>query len=399
MSVREFIKRLVPVPLIRAYRWCRERCVKFLCVLYRIYPIDPNRIVICNVWGYGDNARYITDELIRQEVPYEIIFITNHPGASDAPKGVKVLKSNTCAAIRALVTAKLWVDNNRKEPYILKRKGQYYIQTWHGGISLKRIEGDCREKLGEAYIRNAMRDSAMTDLYVSNSRFCTNMYRSAFWYQGEILECGSPRNDCLLRPDPEAIRRIRERIGIKEGVRLAIYAPTYRGAGCKGKEAAKVYGLDTAGLRHALSDRFGGDWVVLVRLHPLAAEDSRYIPFGPSVVDASHYRDMYELLQAGEVLITDYSNTMFEFALSGHPVFLYARDVRDYQAERGFYFDYYTLPFAYAADSEALCANIRRYDEAEYRKTTKEFFRTMEIYEDGYGAQKIVERIRLEMAR
>ena len=90
------------------------------------------------------------------------------------------------------MTAKVWVDSNRKEGYIRKRKGQFYIQTWHGGVPLKKIEGDCEEYLGEVYIQRAKWDSAMTDLYLSNGGFCTDMYRRAFWYTGEILECGTP---------------------------------------------------------------------------------------------------------------------------------------------------------------------------------------------------------------
>lgn len=397
--MRELLKRLAPAPLIRLYRGVRELWLKWLCIFNRIHPIDKNRIVLCNVWGYGDNARYITDELVKEEVPYEIIFITNHPERSQAPERVTVLKTNSGRAIRALVTARVWVDNNRKESYILKRKGQYYIQTWHGGISLKRIEGDCAEQLGEAYIRNAKRDSAMTDLYVSNSRFCTNLYRGAFWYRGEILECGSPRNDILLRPDADRIKRTREQIGIEEGKRIAIYAPTYRSGGnraggTRANTAPDYCDIEMTGLRLALSERFGGEWTILIRLHPLAAEESRFIQFGPSVIDASHYRDLYELLQAGEVLITDYSNTMFEFALSGHPVFLYANDVQEYQAERGFYYDYYSLPFPHASDSEGLFEAIREFDDQDYARYVKEFFRTMELYEDGHGAERVVEQIR-----
>ena len=395
--MRDLIKRMTPKPLIRLYQKGRELWIKGLFLLYRLVPIDPNRIVLCNVWGYGDNARYVTDELVREGVPYELIFITNHPERSKAPAGVKVLRTNSMAAIRALATARVWVDNNRKEPYILKRKGQYYIQTWHGGLSLKRIEGDCQHSLGEAYIRNARRDSAMTDLYLSNSRFCTNLYRSAFWYEGEILECGSPRVDCLLEPDPVRIRKTRQRLGIGKGTRIAIYAPTYRGRGCTGRAAASVYNPDLNGVRQALSSRFGGVWVVLVRLHPLGAADSRYIRFGEGVLNVTDDRDLYELLEAGEVLITDYSNTMFEFSQNFRPVFLYANDVGEYQAQRGFYYDYYSLPFPHAADSKGLTEAIEGFDEKDYRRNVKDFFAPMELYEDGQACERAAERIRAVM--
>ena len=85
----------------------------------------------------------------------QIVFITNHPEQVPNLKEITALRTNTPRAVFSLARAKVWVDNNRKEAYIRKRKGQYYIQLWHGGIALKRIEGDCEALLGRTYIRRA----------------------------------------------------------------------------------------------------------------------------------------------------------------------------------------------------------------------------------------------------
>ena len=197
--MRERLKQLSPRGVIKIYQNARFLLIRILMFLFRVFPIVTRRIVLMNVWGFGDNTKYVTEELSSSNIPCEIIFICNHPNKGEMPRNVKVVKTNTIAAIYALATAKVWVGSNRMERYISKRPGQYYIQLWHGGLALKKIEGDAASYLGRKYIKHAMQDSAMTDLYVSNSETCTRMYKRAFWYQGEISEWGSPRMDLLLR--------------------------------------------------------------------------------------------------------------------------------------------------------------------------------------------------------
>jgi CDP-glycerol glycerophosphotransferase len=354
-------------------------------------PIKRNRIVVCNIWGFGDNTKYVTEELARRlknKTTYEIIFITNHPNRASAPNNVQVYKTNSFKAILALATAKVWVDNNRKEPYIRKRKGQYYIQTWHGGIALKKIEKDYENKLGYNYITNAKRDSKMTDLYVSNSRFCTNLYRNSFWYTGEIMECGSPRNDILINPDTKNLQEIKTRLGIKADMKVAIYAPTYRE-----NNDVSTYVLDFQSLLNSLETKFDGNWVLLVRLHPLVASQSGSISYNKKIMNATNYRDIYELMAISDVLITDYSNIMFEFSLMKKPVFLYANDIEEYENERGFYFPYNRLPYDISKSEDELIHNIETFNLKEYSEKVKGFLDNISLYETGFASKIVVDRI------
>ena len=163
-KMREWIKRHTPKYFISVYQRVRYLWIVLLFHIFHLFRIQNNRVVFCNVWGYGDNAKYIAEEMVLRKTKAELIFITNRPKLACAPKEIKVVQTNSIAAIFALATAKVWVDSNRKEGYIRKRKGQFYIQTWHGGVPLKKIEGDCEEYLGEVYIQRAKWDSAMTDL-------------------------------------------------------------------------------------------------------------------------------------------------------------------------------------------------------------------------------------------
>ncbi|MDF2869547.1 MAG: CDP-glycerol:poly(glycerophosphate) glycerophosphotransferase [Anaerocolumna sp.] len=390
MALREQLKKLSPEWGINVYKKFRYLSITALFGLFRLLPIQKNKVVICNVWGFGDNTKYVTEELAaRQRKDLDLIFITNHPEAAGAPKGVTVYKSNSMKAIYSLATARIWLDNNRKESYIKKRKKQYYIQTWHGGIALKKIEKDYAAHLGKAYIKNAKRDSAMTDLYISNSDFCTKMYRRSFWYKGPILECGSPRNDILIKPKKGIGERLRKELGIGKDTKIALYAPTYR----EGKNNVAAYSLEYDRLISGLTEKFGGNWIVAVRLHPLVAAQSSALKYGRGVINASYYRDIYELMSESDILITDYSNIMFEFSLTGKPVFLYASDKREYDDGRGFYFDYSTLPYDQAENMEQLENCILEFNSTYYEDRVKEFFKGLVLYEDGLASKAVADKI------
>lgn len=391
--MREQIKRLTPKPLIELYKGIRYSFITVFFYLFRLCKVKKNRIVLMNVWGFGDNVKYVTEELIRRKKPYELIFICNRPENVTISNLVKVKKTNTLAAIYALATAKVWVDCNRKEGYIKKRKNQYYIQLWHGGFALKKIEGDCEDYLGETYIKRAKKDSFMTDLYVSNSTYCTKMYRRAFWFHGEIAEWGSPRMDLLLSVNENRKNRIKSNLGIDKAKKIVLYAPTYRNS-----EDTSVYELNYDTLCMELSNRFGGEFIVIERLHPLVREQSTYLKRQGECIDASSYKDMYELMLISDVLITDYSNTMFEFALMNRPVFLYAKDYRNYNQERGFYFDFPTLPFSIAYTEEELKEKIRCYKDSEQERV-RQFLEVLEVKETGTASIKVADRIEQVMKR
>ncbi len=390
--MRNRIKQILPKQVLEIYKFLRYIFIVTLFHIFHLFPIHKTRVVICNVWGFGDNAKYIAEELVKRKKTHrklDIIFITNHPENANAPQGITVLKTNTPKAVYALATARIWVDNNRKENYIRKRKGQYYIQTWHGGISLKKIEKDYEYRLGHKYTFNARRDSAMTDLYISNSNFCTEMYRRSFWYKGEILECGSPRNDILLNPADSVKKEVRQRLAIKDEVQIAIYAPTYR----EGVNNTRPYELDFSRLLKVLVDRFGGRWVIAVRLHPLVSGQSGFIRYNSQIINASHYRDIYELMTVGDILITDYSNLMFEFSFMKKPVFLYAYDMEEYERERGFYFEYNNLPYKKARTESELIENMKSFENTKYQKDVDGFLNKLTLYETGKASECVVNRI------
>ena len=309
-------------------------------------PIQKNKIVVTNFYGrgYGDNLKPIVAELLRRDAGLDIVWLTADAAAERSlPDGVRSVAYTPWNRVRELCTAKVWLDNNRKGARV-KKAGQWYLQTWHG-FALKRIERDAEQTLPAGYAAYAARDSAQTDLIVSNAALMTKIYQGSFWYSGEVALYGSPRNDVFFTPQCSCAEKVRQALGVPEGCSLALYAPTFRAG-----EGLDAYCLDYARLRSALTARFGGVWAVLVRLHPHVMEKAKELSFdGVTTFDATRYDDMQELLAAADAVVSDYSSLMFDYGLTKRPCFQFAVDIEAYQKDRDFYFPLEQMPFPSSA--------------------------------------------------
>ena len=334
--------------------------------------------------GYSDNPKAIAEALLAANTDAQLVWLVeSEEAAATLPEGIRPCLINTPEMIRELCTATVWVDNCRKFARY-KKKTQYYLQTWHG-FPLKRIERDALEALGIDYEHPAEKDSKQIDLLLSSSAYDTDLLRRCFWYHGTIAEYGTPRNDIFFHPHPQISVKVREHFGLPAEQKIILYAPTYRA-----DSSTKCYALDVHRLRTMCSRRFGGDWTVLVRLHPDVAELSPELFYydDVTVVDGTMYPDMQELLVASDMLVTDYSSCMFDFAITGKPCFLFATDVTDYIKDRNFYFPLQSLPFPQADNNPELLQLVERFDEQEYLKKRKEFFGRLAFREDGQASQR-----------
>jgi CDP-glycerol glycerophosphotransferase len=384
--MKGFIKKHMPPQMaILIYRFINGN-FNFLMWLF---PIKYNKIVICNYHGkgYGDNGKYIAEELIRSGVDCSIVWLIGKYNITDQafPENIKLLKYKSLRGLYELCTARIWIDNCRKEFYPPKRKNQIYIQTWHGGIPLKKIEKDAEQKLSEITIQIAKNDSKLADYFISNSDFCTKLYQNSFWYNGAILEFGSPRCDVLFNKDNNTNFKAREYFGIDGDTNVVLYAPTFRAS-----LSLKLYEIDFNNLARALEKKFGGKWVMLVRLHPNISTKSNLMEYPSRVINASDYSDMYELLVASDVLLTDYSSTMFEFSMANKPVFLYAPDIETYSVERGFYFDIHDLPYPVAETNNQLFAAVENFNLQTYTDDLEKFYAKLGLMENGNASKRIV---------
>ena len=353
-------------------------------------PIQKNKIVVSSYYGrgYGDNPKYIIEELLKDKQKLNIIWIVKTLSEKDSlPANVKACKAKSFLNIYHLATARVWIDNCRKS-FRYKKKKQVYLQTWHG-FALKRIEKDVEGHLGESYVKCAIKDSKNTDIIISDSRFMTGIYQKSFWYNGEIVEWGSPRTDIILNPRVEIYKNVRNYFGVSNDKKIVLYAPTFRA-----DHSIEPYNIDYNRLKESCENRFGDKFVVLVRLHPNIISKCEFLKFKEGeIINATYYPDMQELLVASDICITDYSSLMFDFALSYKPCFQFATDIQDYKKDRNFYFEIDKLPFSVAQNNDELVKNILEFNREKYEEKLLEFYNKVGMIRDGQASRRCAKYI------
>lgn len=357
--------------------------------LFRVFPIKQNKIVFRSYHGtkYDDNPKYISDDLLKTNPGVEIVWLVCDPEKFD-DNSVRFVREGSVRSIYELATAKIWVDNVRKDIWVSKRKKQYYIQTWHGGTALKKIEKDAEDKLGKSYLRRAKLDSRLADALVSSSKWNTVMYKRAFWFDGEILETGAPRSDPFYRKDDLIERVVKNFYNIPFEQNIVLYAPTFRNDGC-----INVYDMDYMKLINDLECYWGGKWSIIIRLHPNCSFLSSSINYNDRVLNGSFYPDINDLIMASSLLITDYSSCMFDAMEANKKVMLYASDIENYNSERGFYFQFSELPFSISRNNEELEYQIKEFDNEEYYHRLDSFKSMLGLFSDGYSSHRVVNHI------
>ena len=364
---------------------------------FRSLPLQKNKILLWadSFKSYGCSPKYIAEHLLKNAPgEFELVWVFDAAVTvpEDLPKEIRMVRYFSIDYLREISTAKFIVCNSRmgRAHYFDKRKGQVYIQTWHSSLRLKMIEGDAEATLGQSYVNMAKEDSAKIDLLLSGCKFSTDIFRRAFWYDGEILESGTPRCD-LFFTEMQAVReKVFRRYGISPEEKLVLYAPTFRDS-----KTAQTHGLDFSALKAALEAKTGEKWAVGCRLHPNLHSDVSE----SGVISMSRYPDMQELIAAADCLITDYSSCMFDMAVAGKPCLLYAPDLEEYTArERGLYFDIKELPFPLCRDMDELYGAVTGFDESDYRIAVEQFLADIGSYEDGQAAARVAAQIK-EKAR
>ncbi|HEY0890639.1 MAG TPA: CDP-glycerol glycerophosphotransferase family protein [Nocardioides sp.] len=310
------------------------------------------------------------------------------------PPGVETVDIDGPDATAVLEDADLLIANTHTEVAWEKQPGTTYVQTWHG-TPLKRIHRDVLWA-PEGRLDRLDGDVAKWDLLLSPNAVSTPRLRQAFRYDGEVLETGYPRNDLLSDPrSRDVAARLRAELGIPAGVTVILYAPTWRDdeVFADGDPEVPVM-LDLV----ELSRRLSFEHVLLVRAHNMVTGRSR-IPNAPSVRDVSLYPDVRDLYCLADVLVTDYSSVMFDFAITGRPILYYAYDLDRFRdSVRGFYFD--LLPEApgpvvsTTADLAAALGDLETHEKA-YADRYATFRETYTSAEDGHATDRVLARLGL----
>lgn len=389
-KMQDWLRKILPSFIIKFLSSIRSGRYSYF---FWLFPIKINKIIICNFYGngYGDNSKYIVEEIISQGLNYDIVWLVKKDLLEkvEFPPQVRIVKYKSLKGLYELATAKIWIDNSRKFFYPPKRRNQFYIQTWHGGLGVKSVEKAAENKLSNEYISKAKNDSKMTNLMISNGKYITNLFKNSFWYDGEVLECGFPRNDILIQNSTTLRDELKRKLNIDRNVKLLLYAPTFRN-----ETHVKDYLFDFDTARQLLSKRFGGDWVILFRLHPNITNLSDNIEYSDNLINASQFDDLQELLLISDAFMTDFSSCLSDYFLLKRPIFLYCSNYSDYIQERGFNIDIKTLGFPMAENSDELLKNIENFDMNECRKGIEYNYKRLGYRFNEHASRDIVDIVK-----
>lgn len=369
-------------------------CVKFFCV----FPIKNNRIVFSAYSGksFSCNPKYIFKKLLElYPNTYDVIWAFNEPEKFDFLKGTgaTIVKYKSLKYLYYVYTAKIYVDNVEHWSILRFRKKQIIINTWHGGGTFKQVGAD-RKDTNEIEKKHVIAKMNRVNVFVTSSRIFTDTtLLGSFHYKNTIIESGMPRNDILINEQTNS--KLREELlqyfQIEKSTHILMFAPTFRRNG-----NIPTTKIDFPKLISALKQKFGGKWLIFIRGHYYMefGQLSKEITECDYIKDVSLYPDMQELLLVSDVLITDYSSSIWDFILMNKPVFLYTPDIKKYNQERTFYWPIEKWPCTYAETNGELINNILIYDNNSYVRVVQNYLKETESFEKGTASDTICKYIK-----
>ncbi|MBP3791496.1 MAG: bifunctional glycosyltransferase family 2 protein/CDP-glycerol:glycerophosphate glycerophosphotransferase [Methanobrevibacter sp.] len=370
-------------------------------IYFRYYnrkPINDKQVMFASFLGkfYSDSPKYLYEYLYNtygDELDY--VWVINDKNV-EIPGNPKKVKRFSLAYYKELARSKYWVINGRQASRLHKRDSQKIISTWHG-TPLKKLGLDIGNvhtrdpNIKKSYIKVAKE----WDYLISPNRYTTKVLRSAFAYDGEMLETGYPRNDILYNATPEQVQKIKDELNLPSDKKIVLYAPTWRDD--EYFDAGKMHfnlKLELDKLQEAIGD----EYIVLVRTHYFVADKLDLSPYEGFAYDVCRYDDIAELYLISDILITDYSSVFFDYANLRRPILYYTYDLDKYEnVLRGFYIDIHSeVPGPLLKTTEEVIDAIVNIEDLkeEYAEKYDAFYERFCSFEDGNASKRIDEAIR-----
>jgi len=351
---------------------------------YRASTDGPDDAVFFESF-YGQNASCnprAIDSALAELRPQTARYWSTVDASVEIPEGATRIVEGSELWWRVRGTARVLVINDWLRKRYKKRSFQKVLQTWHG-TPLKKIALS-RPKVGVRTRIATLLESARWNILLAQNPHSAGILRKAYAFFGPVWQEGYPRDDVLLAGDASAVRA---RLGIPDDVTVLLYAPTWRD-----DRPDHIDHLDVA----AFSDSLGPGYVTLIRGHSRTLKPGRNVE-ASNVLDVTGYPDVSELFLVTDALITDYSSVMFDFSVTGKPVFFFAPDLDHYREQlRGFYFDLDAVALGpVVQDSEKLVTLIKDRDNVREAYATKyvAWQQRFNPRDDGAAARRVVQRM------
>ncbi|MFJ6063877.1 CDP-glycerol glycerophosphotransferase family protein [Streptomyces tendae] len=356
-------------------------------------PMNENLAVYAAYWyrGYACSPAAVYEKARELAPSVRGVWVVADKAAGAAlPEGVDWVAANTLAYLRVMATAKYLVNNVNFPHTMTKRPGSVHVQTQHG-TPLKHMGLDLkgRPSAGDMDFERLLEHVGRWDYLVTPNPHTTTAFTGAYPGRYEVLETGYPRNDRLAAATARDRETARAALGVREGSRVLLWAPTHRDGATPSRRTEELT---------ALARELGDAYTLLVRHHYLeAGAGIPPVDQGSRILDVSGRPSVEELCLAADLLVTDYSSLMFDFAvLDDRPIALYVPDWERYRRERGVYFDLLAAPPGVVATTVPELAHAissGRTGEAEATRLRQAFRERFCPHDDGRASERVVRRV------
>lgn len=346
--------------------------------------------------SYSDSPKYIF-EYLNENYPGKYKYIWVNAGKKlNLPFAAKQIKRFSFRYFFYMARAGYIVFNGRQPQYFIKRKGNVFLETWHG-TPLKKLVFDMEDvtTASPLYKEQFYIQTRSWDYLVAPNQFSEDIFRHAFMYDGKMLETGYPRNDILYRDDRDKLMaEIKEELKIPQDKKVILYAPTWRDDEFYGHAQYKFsLKLDLDQMKQALGD----EYVVILRTHYFIADFLDLTAYEGFAWNLSKYDDIARLYLISDILITDYSSVFFDYANLRRPMLFFTYDLEKYRSVlRGFYMDVEEeLPGPMLFDTDEIIRAVQNIEEIQekYKEKYDRFCEKYCAWEDGHATEKVVNEV------
>lgn len=318
--------------LLKHNKFVQKTYVIVFSLLFRFLGLfirpDPHRIIFQSMIGknFGDSPRVLFDRIRNDKRfdGYKFVWAFDDPEKFHV-KGAEKVKLNSLSYYIETLRAGIWITNvNIERGLRYKPKSTIYLNTWHG-VPVKII--------GNSQKTRSDYDYSDVDFMCCSCEFERNIFIRDFKVRKETtVKCGMPRNDELYHIDAKLIDKYRKELNIPADKKVILYAPTWRDSSDGGKSYQISPPIDIDYWQRLLGD----EYVMLFRMHHLTTE-MMGITFNDFVRDLSDYPEINKLMIVADILISDYSATIFDYSILERPIISFAYDYEEYSQNRGFY--------------------------------------------------------------
>lgn len=375
---------------------------KIALIVYNIFLKFPikNKVILfeSNVGrNYSSNPKYIYEEILSRNTDFKCVWSLEDTSL-EIPGNPTKIRKNGLKYLYYMATSKFWIFDTREPSFIPKRPETTYIQTWHG-TPLKKLAMDLdflviSDGMSlEEYKSHFKENTEKWDYLLSQSSYTTEKFKSAFVFDSNFLEIGSPRNDTLFKNNNETyINSIKEKFKLPKDKKIILYAPTWRDNDFKSNG---IYNFSSEIDLDLMKNELDNDYILIIKKHYLVDDKIDTTLFGDFLYITNDLWDIQDLYLISDILLTDYSSVMFDYSILKRPMLIYAYDYEEYKDSiRGFYFNIYNeFPGPICKETNKIIENIKKNNFQSYETDYDLFLNKYTDFEKGNASIKLVDFI------